>query len=140
MGATSKCGGLYIYSNQRGCDGGRLYFDGSSLIALNGEVLAQTPQFCLTDVEVATATVDLEEVVRHRSSRPSFLRQSAEKKAGRAVRAETSLDVGPGATRQERATTQSCELKISTPEEEVRGGRGGQRPNNTFMLGLFSFL
>ena len=26
--ATAKCGGVYMYANQQGCDGGRLYFDG----------------------------------------------------------------------------------------------------------------
>ena len=28
QGATSKAGGIYLYANQKGCDGGRLYFDG----------------------------------------------------------------------------------------------------------------
>jgi NAD+ synthase (glutamine-hydrolysing) len=31
--ATLKTGGVYIYSNLRGCDGGRVYFDGASIIA-----------------------------------------------------------------------------------------------------------
>jgi NAD+ synthase (glutamine-hydrolysing) len=31
--ATLKTGGIYIYSNVRGCDGGRLYYDGNSIIA-----------------------------------------------------------------------------------------------------------
>ena len=38
VGATAKCGGVYLYANQCGCDGGRLYFDGSSLIVANGKV------------------------------------------------------------------------------------------------------
>ena len=25
--ATAKAGGIYLYANQKGCDGGRLYFD-----------------------------------------------------------------------------------------------------------------
>eukprot|EP00624_Nannochloropsis_granulata_P002499 evm.model.NODE_22584_length_7007_cov_26.267733.3 len=60
-GATEKCGGVYLYANQCGCDGGRMYFDGSSLIAVNGTVVAQGPQFSVTDVEVVVATVDLDE-------------------------------------------------------------------------------
>jgi len=43
--ATQKCGGVYLYSNQEGCDGERLYYDGSSLIAVNGDVVAQVPNF-----------------------------------------------------------------------------------------------
>ena len=40
--ATHKTGGAYIYSNLRGCDGARVYFDGASIIAQNGKVLAMT--------------------------------------------------------------------------------------------------
>jgi NAD+ synthase (glutamine-hydrolysing) len=66
--ATRKNGGLYLYSNHRGCDGQRLYFDGSSMIVLNGELLAQAPQFGLKDVDVITACVDLDEVINFRQS------------------------------------------------------------------------
>jgi len=45
--------GVYLYSNQRGCDGGRLYFDGGALVVQNGRVLQQAPQFSVCDVEVA---------------------------------------------------------------------------------------
>lgn len=41
VSATLKCGGLYLYANQQGCDGDRLYYDGCALIVLNGKVLAQ---------------------------------------------------------------------------------------------------
>ena len=34
--ATRKNGGIYLYANQQGCDGGRLYFDGSCMIFVNG--------------------------------------------------------------------------------------------------------
>lgn len=45
---------------------GRLYFDGCASITLNGSVLAQGSQFSLRDVEVVTATVDLDEIVSYR--------------------------------------------------------------------------
>ena len=48
--ATKKCGGVYLYSNQRGCDGDRLYYDGCALIVVNGYVVAQASQFGLTDI------------------------------------------------------------------------------------------
>ena len=38
------------------------------MILVNGEVVAQGSQFSLNDVEVVTATVDLEEVRAYRSS------------------------------------------------------------------------
>jgi hypothetical protein len=39
---------VYLYANQQGCDGNRLYFDGSAMIFLNGELLAQASQFSPT--------------------------------------------------------------------------------------------
>lgn len=36
-----KAGGVYVYSNLRGCDGERLYFDGCACIAVNGQLVAQ---------------------------------------------------------------------------------------------------
>ncbi|KAF4650745.1 Glutamine-dependent NAD(+) synthetase [Perkinsus olseni] len=86
-GATSKSGGVYLYANSMGCDGGRLlvdtvevdfrYFDGSSLIAVNGEVRAQGSQFAIKEVEVITANVDLEEVRSYRASKKSRCTQAA---------------------------------------------------------------
>ena len=66
--ATRKAGGIYLYANQQGCDGDRLYYDGCAMIIINGEVVAQGSQFSLNDVEVVTATVDLEEVRSFRCS------------------------------------------------------------------------
>ncbi|SCU84875.1 LAMI_0C09252g1_1 [Lachancea mirantina] len=68
LSATRRCGGVYLYANQRGCDGDRLYYDGCALISINGRVVAQGSQFSLKDVEVVTATVDLEEVRSYRAS------------------------------------------------------------------------
>lgn len=53
--ATRKNGGVYLYSNQQGCDGDRLYYDGCATIIVNGEIVAQGSQFSLKDVEVVTA-------------------------------------------------------------------------------------
>ena len=36
-----QAGGVYLYANQRGCDGGRLYFDGCACVAVNGQLVAQ---------------------------------------------------------------------------------------------------
>ena len=76
--ATKKNGGVYLYSNQRGCDGSRVYYDGSSMIVCNGQVLRQGVQFGLKDVEVRMgkikATHDTNfstySLARRRSSRP----------------------------------------------------------------------
>jgi NAD+ synthase (glutamine-hydrolysing) len=48
--ATQKVGGIYLYANQQGCDGDRLYYDGSAMIVVNGDIVAQGTQFSLNDV------------------------------------------------------------------------------------------
>ncbi|KAL8963703.1 MAG: hypothetical protein Q9193_000071 [Seirophora villosa] len=91
--SSKRSGSLYLYANQQGkslfratsqalfveagCDGaGRSYYDGCSLIVMNGDVVAQDPayliqltelllyvigtQFSLNDLEVITATVNLD--------------------------------------------------------------------------------
>ncbi|KAF2725586.1 glutamine-dependent NAD(+) synthetase [Polychaeton citri CBS 116435] len=75
--ATAKTGGVYMYSNQRGCDGDRLYYDGCSLILASGSVVAQGSQFSLLDVEVQTAVVDLDEIWAWRTSRSRALQANA---------------------------------------------------------------
>uniref|UniRef100_A0AAR2L3W6 Glutamine-dependent NAD(+) synthetase n=1 Tax=Pygocentrus nattereri TaxID=42514 RepID=A0AAR2L3W6_PYGNA len=64
-----QSGGIYLFANQKGCDGDRLYYDGCSMIAINGDIVAQGKQFSLDDVEVITATLDLEDVRSYRGER-----------------------------------------------------------------------
>jgi NAD+ synthase (glutamine-hydrolysing) len=76
--ATTKLGGAYLYANQQGCDGGRLYYDGSAMIWINGKLLAQGQQFSLQDVEVIKATIDLDEIKNYRNLTSSRAVQSSE--------------------------------------------------------------
>lgn len=48
--ATFKSGGAYLFSNLRGCDGQRIYFNGCSCVALNGQIVSRGLQFALVDV------------------------------------------------------------------------------------------
>ena len=66
--ATQKSGGIYVYANLKGCNGDRTYYDGTSMIFVNGCLKAQGAQFSPQDIEVITATVDLEEVRAFRCS------------------------------------------------------------------------
>lgn len=65
--ATFKSGGCYLFSNLRGGDGARVYFNGNSCIALNGEILNRSCQYSLKDVEVVCATIDMEDVRQYRN-------------------------------------------------------------------------
>lgn len=77
QGCTRRAGGVYLYANQQGCDGGRLYYDGCACVVSNGEVLAQGSQFSLHEVEVVTATVDLDAVVSYRGAVSSLQDQAS---------------------------------------------------------------
>jgi NAD+ synthase (glutamine-hydrolysing) len=64
--ATFKAGGAYLFNNLRGCDGQRVYFNGCSAVALNGDIVARGKQYSLQDVEVTIATIDLEDIRSYR--------------------------------------------------------------------------
>lgn len=42
-----QVGGIYMYSNQKGCDGDRTYYDGCPMIIVNGKLASQGTQFGL---------------------------------------------------------------------------------------------
>lgn len=69
LNATAKSGGAYLYANQQGCDGDRLYYDGCAMVSVNGAIVAQGSQFSLADWEVVTATIDLQDIRAHRSGK-----------------------------------------------------------------------
>jgi NAD+ synthase (glutamine-hydrolysing) len=122
-GATGKGGGVYLYANQQGCDGGRLYFDGCALIAVNGQLVAQGSQFSPQDVEVVTATVDLEEVRSYRGAIGSRQVQGSESAPVPRVR------VGFELTGEQRLKIEDWQRpsppitpRYHTPEEEIAYG------------------
>jgi len=77
--AAKRGGGVYLYANQVGCDGGRLYYDGCAMVTVNGDLVRQGKQFFLDDeIEVLAGVVDLDEVRTHRNSIASRSVQAAE--------------------------------------------------------------
>jgi NAD+ synthase (glutamine-hydrolysing) len=58
--AARVSGGVILYSDQRGCGGDRTYSDGCAMIFMNGELVAQGLHFSLEDVEVVTATINMD--------------------------------------------------------------------------------
>lgn len=123
VSATAKCGGVYLYSNQRGCDGGRLYFDGCALIVCNGQVLAQASQFSLAEVEVITATVNLEDVRSYRASVSSRMEQASGAQRLPAVDTPSSFCLSTeDASYITHPPTQPQPLRIHCPEEECALG------------------
>lgn len=122
VSATAKCGGVYVYSNQRGCDGGRLYYDGCALIVVNGEVVAQAAQFSLADVEVITATINLEDVQSYRASVSSRMEQASGAQRLPTVAAPSFYLATPGANYVTHPPTRAQPLRTHSPEEECALG------------------
>ncbi|OAK96376.1 glutamine-dependent NAD(+) synthetase with GAT domain-containing protein [Phaeosphaeriaceae sp. SRC1lsM3a] len=119
--ATRKCGGIYLYANQQGCDGDRLYYDGCAMILVNGEIKAQGTQFSLNDVEVITATVDLEEVWSYRSA-PSRGLQSVSQVPFKKYPADFNLSDPESDFNPRLSPTSSQGLQQHCPEEEIMLG------------------
>lgn len=118
---TSQSGGIYLYANQQGCDGDRLYYDGCAMIVVNGEIVAQGSQFSLNDVEVVTATVDIEEVRTYRCSASRGMQASKQSPYVR-------LDLDIRLSRRDEdaepslATSQPIKPRYHAPEEEISLG------------------
>ncbi|EEH48540.2 glutamine-dependent NAD(+) synthetase [Paracoccidioides brasiliensis Pb18] len=118
----TRGGGIYLYANQRGEDGnGRLYFDGSAGIFVNGRVVGMSSQFSLKDVDVVTAVVDLEEV---RSFRTSVSRsaQASQAPVYQRIEAQISLSKKSDAFNPSIKPSPDIELNFHTPEEEIALG------------------
>ncbi|KNG90250.1 glutamine-dependent NAD(+) synthetase [Aspergillus nomiae NRRL 13137] len=119
--ATKLSGGIYLYANQQGCDGDRLYYDGCAMIVVNGNIVAQGSQFSLNDVEVVTATVDIEEVRTYRSSASRGMQASKQTPFVR-------LDLDMRLSRQNEeaepglAPSETIAPRYHAPEEEVALG------------------
>lgn len=104
----------------RGCDGERVYYDGCSMIAVNGHVVAQGAQFSLQEVEVVTATIDLEEVRSHRGSTPTFgSSATAYTKSYPRLKVDFALSHGDDIS---IPSADPIEVQYHSPEEEISLG------------------
>ncbi|XP_056615131.1 glutamine-dependent NAD(+) synthetase [Triplophysa dalaica] len=116
--ATTKSGGIYLFANQKGCDGDRLYYDGCSMIAINGDIVARGAQFSLEDVEVVTATLDLEDVRSYRGER-CHPHMEYEHKPYQRIKTDFSLSSCGDMC---LPTPQPVKWTFYTPEEEISLG------------------
>ncbi|PLN80123.1 glutamine-dependent NAD(+) synthetase [Aspergillus taichungensis] len=119
--ATKLSGGIYLYANQQGCDGDRLYYDGCAMIIVNGNLVAQGSQFSLNDVEVVTATVDIEEVRTYRSSTSRNMQASKQAPFVR-LDLDTRLSRSDEEAEPSLAPSDTIMPRYHAPEEEVALG------------------
>lgn len=120
-GATSKGGGVYMYANMKGCDGGRLYFDGCCMVWCNGKLLAQGSQFGkLDEVEVVVATVNLNDV---RSQRSNFIARSYQASSTPTIpRVEVDMSLGHPESLTIHESPEIGKPFIHDPMEEIAFG------------------
>ena len=119
--ATRKAGGIYLYANQQGCDGDRLYYDGSAMIVINGNVVAQGSQFSLNDVEVIIATVDLEDVRSFRCA-PSRGLQAVQTRSYERIEVDFSLSAESFALDTKISPSKARAPTFHVPEAEIAYG------------------
>ncbi|KAM7299174.1 glutamine-dependent NAD(+) synthetase isoform X1 [Ixodes scapularis] len=117
--ATAKSGGIYMFSNLRGCDGERVYYQGCSTIAINGDFVGVSKQFALQEVEVTTATLDLEDVRAYRNQIRSRTYKAAQSENYSRVVVDFSLSETDDAL---CPPTAPIEWVFPTPEEEISLG------------------
>ncbi|XP_061886185.1 glutamine-dependent NAD(+) synthetase isoform X3 [Entelurus aequoreus] len=115
---TGQSGGIYLYANQRGCDGDRLYYDGCAMVAINGDIVAHGAQFSLNDVEVITATLDLEDVRCYRGE-SCQLQMGSDFKPSHRIKVDFSLSSYDDVW---LASHQPITWNFHTPEEEISLG------------------
>lgn len=104
---------------EEGCDGDRLYYDGSAMIIVNGNVVAQGSQFSLNDVEVVTATVDLEEVRAYRSAISRGLQAASSSAKYKRIQTAFELSSEQDDFDIEKRPSPPIKLRYHTVEEEV---------------------
>lgn len=121
--ATKKCGGVYLYANQKGCDGDRLYYDGCACIVVNGKMVAQGSQFSLADVEVVAATIDLDDVRAYRNQKSAAIQSVSERTPYHAI--YTDIELAPSSSDFDPRIIPTKPLKkirYHLPEEEIALG------------------
>jgi NAD+ synthase (glutamine-hydrolysing) len=89
--ATKRAGGAYCYSNLQGCDGARLYFDGGSMIGLNGKIIQEQTRFTLDEVMVTNTIISLDDISSYRLKGSSIQTQSSKVKAIPVINANINL-------------------------------------------------
>lgn len=112
--ATFKSGGCYMFSNLRGCDGQRVYFNGCSCVAVNGHIVNRGKQFSVTEVEVVVATIDLEDIRTYRNAIRSRSHLAAETPSYERINVDFAITVDSDAQ-----CMVPIEWKYLTPEEEI---------------------
>lgn len=120
--ATKKCGGVYLYANQKGCDGDRLYYDGCACIVVNGQMIAQGSQFSLQEVEVISATIDLDDVRSYRNQKSAAMQARNEESVYHSIQTKIELSPAENIFDPLIKPTYPIDIRYHLPQEEIALG------------------
>lgn len=115
-------GAAYAYANLLGCDGGRLYFDGGSMVVAGGELVAMGEQYAMGEVHTVVATVDVRPPPVREGSGPHGV--AAQSGAGEGAADEGSFRIDPRASARHDANANRATTKRHSnayPRIAVRG-------------------
>jgi NAD+ synthase (glutamine-hydrolysing) len=103
------------------CDLGRLYFDGCAAIFCNGNIIAMSSQFSLSDVEVVVGVLDLEDV---KSFGTSASRSSQGSQEPAYQRIEVPISLSRRGDQENPLLQPSPPIEVEYPrfEEEIANG------------------
>lgn len=106
----------YIYANLSGNEAGRAIYDGGSLIATGGEIVARGPRFSLQDWYITSAVVD---IARNRvtRARTASFRPHLDPQADQCVETDWKFSLCKAPTKG-RPKLESWELSEQLKEEE----------------------
>jgi NAD+ synthase (glutamine-hydrolysing) len=113
--ATKRSGGAYCYSNLQGCDGARLYFDGGSMIGLNGKIIQEQTRFTLDEVMVTNTIISLDDITSYRLKGSSIQTQSSKVKAIPVINANINLKMSKSDVKNNNLANNSIMLSYITP-------------------------
>jgi NAD+ synthase (glutamine-hydrolysing) len=105
------------------------YYDGSATVFVNGRIVAQGSQFSLNEVEVVTATVDLEEVRAFRSAKSRAM-QARDTIGYQRFPAGMSLSSDSEEFDPTLAPSKEINIRYHLPEEEI----GESAPSSSFSI------
>ena len=121
-------GVAYVYSNLAGNEAGRVIYDGHTLIAASGELLASGPRLRMAPVGVIDAVVDVDAIRMRRAQSASF-QPTIDLNAEQAVAVDFSFR--PASPEVRASTTAAWESAESEQEEEF---------TRAIALGLFDYV
>jgi NAD+ synthase (glutamine-hydrolysing) len=127
--ASRVYGVSYVYANLAGNEAGRVIYDGHTLIATQGQLVAEGPRLSFHNAVVTEAVIDVDATRMRRAQSASFVPFVAASEIGRVVKVDFELPAcRPSA---ERAPASGWEASEYHQEEEF---------TRAIALGLYDYL